>query len=312
VVDPGTQVAFSSRSSSGSPVTWQWRLNGVNVPGATNAIYDLGIVERTNAGSYTAIAANGCGAVSSQTAELVVQAPPLEATDAFGAGPVNTELSGVGARSSLTATREPGEPNHAGKSGGKSLWFSWQPDQDGYVTFSTRGSSFDTLLAAYTGSSVDNLSAIASDDDGGGFGTSKVRFTVTAGTLYRIAIDGFAGAGGNVMLTWNFEYGPPVPRITDAPISQSVTSGATATLTVGAQNAASFEWYFNGSLLPNATSSTLQITNVQPANVGTYVARIYNFNNQFVETEPEVLEIGAYPGSDWYQGKLDEVSITTG
>lgn len=24
------------------------------------------------------------------------------------------------------------------------------------------------------------------------------------------------------------------------------------------------------------------------------------------------LEIGAYPGSDWYQGKLDEVSITTG
>jgi hypothetical protein len=24
------------------------------------------------------------------------------------------------------------------------------------------------------------------------------------------------------------------------------------------------------------------------------------------------LEIGAYPGSDWYQGKLDEISITTG
>ena len=29
-------------------------------------------------------------------------------------------------------------------------------------------------------------------------------------------------------------------------------------------------------------------------------------------TNTSALEIGAYPGSDWYQGKLDEVSITTG
>jgi hypothetical protein len=158
---------------------------------------------------------------------------------------------------------------------------------------------------------VATLSSIASDDDGGGFGTSKIRFTVIAGTLYRIAIDGFGGASGNVMLSWEFEYGPPLPRITNSPISQSVTSGATATLIVGAEDAASFQWYLNGDLLPGATSSSLQISNVQSAKVGMYVARIYNFNDQFVETEPAVLEIGAYPGI-FSQDKFEDLFAPSG
>src|SRR6185503_6704885 len=65
------------------------------------------------------------------------------------------------------ATKEAGEPNHAGNSGGHSIWWSWTAPATGDVTIDTTGSSFDTLLAVYTGSSVSALTLVKGDDDGG-------------------------------------------------------------------------------------------------------------------------------------------------
>ena len=53
------------------------------------------------------------------------------------------------------ATKQAGEPNHAGNTGGKSVWYTWTAPTTGTATIDTLGSSFDTLLAIYTGSSVD-------------------------------------------------------------------------------------------------------------------------------------------------------------
>jgi len=55
------------------------------------------------------------------------------------------------------ATKEFGEPNHAGNSGGKSVWWSFQPPADGALALSTTNSTFDTLLALYTGANVREL-----------------------------------------------------------------------------------------------------------------------------------------------------------
>src|SRR5436190_5408167 len=52
------------------------------------------------------------------------------------------------------ATIEAGEPTHANASGGKSVWWSWQAPVTGSVAISTAGSSFDTLLAVYTGETI--------------------------------------------------------------------------------------------------------------------------------------------------------------
>src|SRR5207249_2432793 len=49
------------------------------------------------------------------------------------------------------ATKEAGEPDHAGKQGGKSIWYTWHASFSGMISLSTKGSSFDTLLAVYTG-----------------------------------------------------------------------------------------------------------------------------------------------------------------
>lgn len=99
------------------------------------------------------------------------------------------------------ATREPGEPPHAGNSGGASLWWMWIAPKDGPVTISTAGSDFDTLLAVYQGEDLRALQAVAADDDTGGNATSLVTFVARAGMTYPIAVDGFNGATGRVRLT---------------------------------------------------------------------------------------------------------------
>ena len=97
-------------------------------------------------------------------------------------------------------TREIGEPNHAGQTGGASLWWSWTAPASGQVKIDTTQSSIDTLLAVYTGSAVNALTEVRSDDNSGGNGTSQLSFSAVSGTTYQIAVDGKNGATGLVML----------------------------------------------------------------------------------------------------------------
>ncbi len=110
--------------------------------------------------------------------------------------------------SNVTATKEPGEPDHAANVGGKSVWWSWTAPASGTVTISTCGSDFDTILGVYTGTVVNALESVASDDDFCGFASgSQVQFTATANTTYQIAVDGYKyledpdASAGNVVLT---------------------------------------------------------------------------------------------------------------
>ncbi len=98
------------------------------------------------------------------------------------------------------AAKEPGEPNHAGYAGGKSVWWTWTASTSGPVTIATTGSDFDTILGIYTGGVVTGLNLVADDDDRGGNRTSLVRFDAVAGTAYLIAVDGYNAASGNVVL----------------------------------------------------------------------------------------------------------------
>jgi len=63
-----------------------------------------------------------------------------------------------------------------------------------------------------------------------------------------------------------------LPVITVPPASQTVSPGNTATLTVTATGATSFQWRFNGADISGATTSTLQIPNAQTTNSGYYMA----------------------------------------
>jgi hypothetical protein len=152
-----------------------------------------------------------------------VSGPPPN--DAFGSAILLAGAAGMTIGTNLTATKQSGEPNHAGNPGAASLWYRWTASVSGPVTFHTLGSGFDTLLGVYTGGSLNNLSVVASNDDiSVNFVESQVSFSAVAGTTYRIAVDGFDGAIGTFQLNWSQAFPP------NNPFAQAtVLSGASGT-----------------------------------------------------------------------------------
>lgn len=128
---------------------------------------------------------------------------PTGANDNFASAEAIAGTSGSVAGTTVNATKETGEPNHGGNSGGRSVWFSWTAPSSGSRTFSTcGGATWDTTLGVYTGSAVDALATVVTNDDGCSL-QSSVTFNATAGTTYRIAIDGYNTANGTFTLSWS-------------------------------------------------------------------------------------------------------------
>lgn len=146
-------------------------------------------------------------------------APVRPPNDNFVNGIVLQNNSGTLTGSNVSATREAGEPNHAGFTGDKSVWYSWLSPVNGQITIDTIGSNFDTTLAVYTGAAVNQLTNIAANDDivNGTNTASRVQFNITAGTNYRIAVDGWNGEYGNITLNWNATGVVPTPTPTPTP-----------------------------------------------------------------------------------------------
>jgi subtilisin family serine protease len=125
--------------------------------------------------------------------------------DAFAAARVLSGASVSDSGSNALASSEAGEPAHDGSAATRSLWWVWTAPASGLLTLDTQGSSFDTMLAIYTGSAVASLALQASDDDGGIGVQSRLETVVTAGTTYRIAVDGFNGATGDIVLNLSLD-----------------------------------------------------------------------------------------------------------
>jgi hypothetical protein len=127
--------------------------------------------------------------------------------DFFASATPLTGASGTNSVDTSSATKETGEPNHAGNTGGKSVWWSFTPPADGVLTLSTVGSTFDTLLAVYLGSSVTNLTTVGANDDafeGAPGGFSLLNQAVNSNLTYHVAVDGYGGASGTAFLTYSF------------------------------------------------------------------------------------------------------------
>jgi len=207
---------------------------------------------------------------------------------------------------STNATKEAGEPNHAGNNGGRSVWWKWTAPGAGSVTVNTgslnssglidlpssdntmdttydNSSTFDTTLGVYTGSSVSNLTTVASNDDikDGVIQVSSLTFTATAGTTYYFAVDGYndpqesygADSGG---VTLNVAFSPiggTLPTITTQPLNQAATAGDNISFTVTATagtSTISYQWMFNGTAISGATNATLTLNGVTSTSAGTY------------------------------------------
>lgn len=181
------------------------RAHGSNNPASGEIPYDL-------------IAHDQEAAKLSRAESQPKTAPPPQSASPDGTGPANDDfasgqvisgLSGTVNTINAEASKEMGEPNHAGNSGGRSVWYRYTAPGSGSLTITTLNSNFDTLLAVYVGSAVNNLQPIASSDDYPTHisNTSAVTIGTQTGVVYHIAVDGYNGlfgtATGTIALNWS-------------------------------------------------------------------------------------------------------------
>lgn len=178
----GGRLTFSVNSNSDATD----RQDTITIAGQTHTIFQYANVPPVN--------------------DLFGGAAPLFGTSSLADAPVTGYNTG--------ATAEPpSEPAHAGKPAAKSVWYRWTaPAAAGLYSFSTSGSSFDTVMAIYAcptvgDCSLASIAPVGSNDDTTAFDkTSKVNFRASANTTYYIAVDGKNGASGTIQLSFiNYE-----------------------------------------------------------------------------------------------------------
>jgi hypothetical protein len=133
------------------------------------------------------------------TGDIVLNLATAPANDNFAAAiPVTV---GTYFGSNTAATAEEGEPTGAGTSAPvNSVWWKWTAQTSELVEFNTFGSEFDTVLAVYSGSSLDTLQLVATNDDAEGGLQSLVVFQAQAGTTYYVSVDGSLQYTGTIVL----------------------------------------------------------------------------------------------------------------
>ncbi|NBO56676.1 MAG: hypothetical protein EBU84_19255, partial [Actinobacteria bacterium] len=75
-VNAGSQVTFSVTATGAPAPTYQWKKNGSDIGGATNASYVISSAVAGDAGSYTVVVTNSVTSVTSSAASLVVNVGP--------------------------------------------------------------------------------------------------------------------------------------------------------------------------------------------------------------------------------------------
>ncbi len=152
----------------------------------------------------------------------------------------------------LYGTAEAGGPNDWG------TVFAVNTDGTGFTTLH----SFTSISSSFPYTNSDG-----GDPDAG--------FILAGKTLYGTATRGGSAGFGVV---FSLKLGPGPPYIISQATSQYVALGANATFTFTATGAPTltYQWRFNGTNLPGATTSVLAITNAQMANAGNYFLVVTN------------------------------------
>jgi formylglycine-generating enzyme required for sulfatase activity len=99
-VNAGQPATLTVTGTGSSPLTYQWRKNGLNLSAATNATLTIANVQPGDAGSYDVVLRNAAGTLISGTATLTVSGQPV-----IAAQPTNqTVTAGNSVTISVTAT----------------------------------------------------------------------------------------------------------------------------------------------------------------------------------------------------------------
>ena len=229
----GGSFQVTRTGSTATPLTVNFTISGtatngtdyntiatsVTIPaGATSALVSLtvkddSIAEPTETASFTL--ASDAGYTIGTTAAATISIADNDSSNntsnnSFGSRTLLSGTSITATGSNVGATVEAGEPNVLGIGGTASVWWTWTAPTSGTVTLSTTGSSFDTTLGVYQGTTVSSLKQVAVNDDenySAGVYTSKLTFSAVAGQSYQIAVNGYSSQAvtdtGSIKLALN-------------------------------------------------------------------------------------------------------------
>lgn len=259
---PGATIWYSWTPASSGPVLIEGCASDSDQPnGATTAVYLGGAVNSLGevgtrrircrvaltavAGTPYKITLGTIGLIEGGVRLDIKSAPAVPANDNFEspqvlAGALPIEVAG----SNAEATRQSGEPNHAGTVGSASVWYSWTPGANAEVEVDACATGVgNTLLGLYAGSSFGGLETlgkrlpVSSLERG-----CKATLAAVAGTTYKIAVDrslssslegplslriGPPAAPGKPVLTGT---SPASPANNNSPRILGTASGDTVTL----------------------------------------------------------------------------------
>lgn len=287
---PGKDLALFVQATGLPPLGYQWQFNGTNLVVATNASLLLTNVQFSHAGLYDVIVHNSSGSVTSSIASIAIQANAPIFGDAFVDRGILNPFTNYVAENSSLFSKEPGEPAHAGRKGAHSGWLTWTAPGSGICVIDTFGSSFDTVLAAYTGDTLTNLIEVASNDDmAPDVNQSQIAFQAISGAAYQFAVDGYAPDDfGDIR--FHLSFSNSVPIITQQPARQGVLLGSSATFQVQALGALPlvYHWFFNDSEIVGAHKPQYTIDAVDLSAAGRYWVVV---GNDFGSTTSLVAEL---------------------
>ncbi|MCX6902385.1 MAG: HYR domain-containing protein [Verrucomicrobia bacterium] len=317
---PGSNVVLAVEAF-GNNLQYQWTHGGFLIDGATNPVLAITNLGPTSAGAYQVTVLDNWDSLPSDLAMVSVLYPTLPFADSFAdRGIMSGTPSGTGIGNNFWATKEPGETNHGGRIGGHSVWLTWVAPDDGVATFDTIGSSFDTVLAVYTGYDLSSLAYVASDDDLGEFHWSRVMFNAQAGFSYQVAVDSAdQTVTGNIVLSWHLRQTlnlipakiVPARSLTVPPLAS--TNLCLSFGSVSGTSPVLMQWYRNdqpvGMTASNQNQSCLPFAQVTETNVGIYQAGIFRGTDLEYFLEPVEIQINTEGLNVGARKKLEDAKL---
>ena len=304
-VSPDLAVEFSA-VAAGVPVpTYQWRFNGTTIADATNATLALPPVTAANAGSYTVVASNMVGMVTSVVARLTVGLPmtnPSFEADTFtvypgyvsGNGPITgwASMSGDGIN---PANGSPFADNGVIPNGIQVAFMQ----ADGalsqtvsgltvgvqyYVHYyeNSRTGPIPSLEVKVGGTTIVAVHPVPAVGSGSYYEMSSEAFVATATDMELAFIKSNPTGNDTTALVDSvailpLAVGTP-PTITLQPAPTTVYLGKAASFTGRALGSLPlhYQWRLNGTPVADATSTVLALSSVRLADEGGYTLVVTN------------------------------------